>query len=161
MIIPYGVDGHIKKTADDWLAKEKKKSEKECVRFLFVGRLVYYKGVKNLLEAYSELVSKEPDLKEKMTLDIVGSGPLEKELHEYVRETGLQDRIFFHTKVTDAQLVEFYKKCDVFVLPSQRRSEAFGLVQIGGDGIWKTGYQYESSERSALCEPGWGNRIDG
>ena len=129
-IIPYGVDRRIKKTADDWLAKENKKSEKECVRFLFVGRLVYYKGVKNLLEAYSELVSKEPDLKEKMTLDIVGSGPLEKELHEYVRETGLQDRIFFHTKVTDAQLVEFYKKCDVFVLPSQRRSEAFGLVQI-------------------------------
>lgn len=32
--------------------------------------------------------------------------------------------------MTDAQLVEFYKKCDVFVLPSQRRSEAFGLVQI-------------------------------
>ena len=129
-IIPYGVDWHIKKTADDWLAKEKKKSEKECVRFLFVGRLVYYKGVKNLLEAYSELVSKEPDLKEKMTLDIVGSGPLEKELHEYVRETGLQDRIFFHTKVTDAQLMEFYKKCDVVVLRSQRRSEACGLVQI-------------------------------
>lgn len=130
VIIPFGVDDHIKKEADSWFSEGKKEPGKECVRFLFVGRLVYYKGIKNLLEAYSELVSKEQKLKEKMVLDIVGSGPLEKELYEYVRENGLQDRIFFHTKVTDAQLMEFYKKCDVFVLPSQQRSEAFGLVQI-------------------------------
>ena len=133
-IIPYGVDGWIKQQADTFLAQKTEETAKEKiknpVRFLFVGRLVYYKGVRNLLEACYQLVSQEPQLKAKIVVDIVGSGPLEEELHKYVSEKGLQDLILFHTQVSDEQLMEFYKNCDVFVLPSQQRSEAFGLVQI-------------------------------
>lgn len=46
VIIPYGVDGHIKKTAVDWLAKEKKKSEKECVVFCLWGGWYIIRGSK-------------------------------------------------------------------------------------------------------------------
>lgn len=132
-IIPYGVDARIKQKADTFLeqkTEEKLEQTKRPVQFLFVGRLVYYKGVRNLLEAWYRLVSQEPQLKEKMVLDIVGSGPLEEALYKYVADKGLQDQVFFHTHVSDEQLMEFYKNCDVFVLPSQQRSEAFGLVQI-------------------------------
>ena len=132
-IIPYGVDARIKQKADTFLeqkTEEKLEQTKRPVRFLFVGRLVYYKGVRNLLEAWYRLVSQKPQLKERMVLDIVGSGPLEEALHKYVADKGLQDQVFFHTHVSDEQLMEFYKNCDVFVLPSQQRSEAFGLVQI-------------------------------
>lgn len=132
-IIPYGVDARIKQKADTFLeqkTEEKLEQTKRPVRFLFVGRLVYYKGVRNLLEAWYRLVSQEPQLKERMVLDIVGSGPLEEALHKYVADKGLQHQVFFHTHVSDEQLMEFYKNCDVFVLPSQQRSEAFGLVQI-------------------------------
>lgn len=132
-IIPYGVDARIKQKADTFLeqkTEEKLEQTKRPVRFLFVGRLVYYKGVRNLLEAWYRLVSQEPQLKEKMVLDIVGSGPLEEALYKYVADKGLQDQVFFHTHVSDEQLMEFYKNCDAFVLPSQQRSEAFGLVQI-------------------------------
>lgn len=129
-IIPFGVDNWIKRQADEWLTHESKEKEKDSIRFLFVGRLVYYKGIKNLLEAYYKMISEEPELKKKVILDIVGSGPLEQELHQYVSENDLSDNIFFHTQVSDEQLMDFYKKCDGFVLPSQLRSEAFGLVQI-------------------------------
>lgn len=132
-IIPYGVDARIKQKADTFLeqkTEEKLEQTKRPVRFLFVGRLVYYKGVRNLLEAWYRLVSEEPQLKERMVLDIVGSGQMEEELYKYVADKGLQDQVLFHTHVSDEQLMEFYKNCDVFVLPSQQRSEAFGLVQI-------------------------------
>lgn len=132
-IIPYGVDAWIKRQADTFLeqkTEEKLEQTKKPVRFLFVGRLVYYKGVRNLLEACYRLMSQEPQLKERMVLDIVGSGPMEEELYKYVADKGLRDQVFFHTHVSDEQLMEFYKNCDVFVLPSQQRSEAFGLVQI-------------------------------
>ena len=129
-IIPFGVDNWIKQQADDWMIQRNEKKQENLVRFLFVGRLVYYKGIRNLLEAYYKMVNQQPDLKKRAVLDIVGSGPLEQELHEYVQNNDLLDNIFFHTQVTDEQLMEFYKNCDVFVLPSQQRSEAFGLVQI-------------------------------
>lgn len=132
-IIPYGVDARIKQKADTFLeqkTEEKLEQTKKPVRFLFVGRLVYYKGVRNLLEACYRLMSQEPQLKERLVLDIVGSGPMEEELYKYVADKGLRDQVLFHTHVSDEQLMEFYKNCDVFVLPSQQRSEAFGLVQI-------------------------------
>ena len=49
-----------------------KRGKPETVKFLFVGRLVYYKGVDVLLRAFGKLQNAE--------LFIVGSGPLEEEL---------------------------------------------------------------------------------
>ena len=63
-------------------------------------------------------------------LDIVGTGPLEQEMKQMVYEAGIQEFVNFYANVEDEELAEFFGACDVFVLPSVVRSEAFGLVQI-------------------------------
>ncbi len=89
---------------------------------LFVGRLVYYKGVDILLEALK--------LTEGARLAIVGEGPLEPELKEQVRALGLRDRVAFLSDPSVTRLRSLYKRCRFLVLPSVARSEAFGMVQL-------------------------------
>lgn len=123
-IIPYGVNPEIEKKADQWVLKkkeEKKKEESRPVRFLFVGRLVYYKGCKVLLEAFRTVKNAE--------LVMIGDGVMEEELKELTRAYGIAERVHFLGNVSDEVLEKNFAECDVFVLPSIARSEAFGLVQ--------------------------------
>jgi glycosyltransferase involved in cell wall biosynthesis len=90
-------------------------------RMLFVGRLVYYKGLDVLLDAMGHCEG---------SLVIVGEGPLEGALRALVTERRLAARVLFAGRVSDADLPAFYQACDVFVLPSIARTEAFGVVQI-------------------------------
>lgn len=88
---------------------------------LFVGRLVYYKGVDVLLRA---LPSLDADLV------AIGSGPLEAELRALAAELGCDARVTFLPPVGDLDLRAWYRAADVFCLPSVAPSEAFGLVQV-------------------------------
>ncbi len=88
---------------------------------LFVGRLVYYKGVDVLVEA---MASVDADLV------IVGSGPLEAQLRTRIASLGMQDRVLMLPTLAPEELVAWFNAADVFCLPSVARSEAFGLVQL-------------------------------
>lgn len=88
---------------------------------LTVGRLVGYKGHVWLIEAMRSVDA---------TLWIVGSGPLEAQLRRQTADAGLGDRVQFMGDVPDEKLPALYQACDVFVLPSVTRNEAFGLVQL-------------------------------
>ena len=77
------------------------------IRFLFVGRLVYYKGCDVLIRAMSKVKYGH--------LDIVGEGPLKTELTELSEKLGLTDRVSFLGEVADSVLDECFRKCDVFV----------------------------------------------
>lgn len=123
MVIPFGialdryqhVDAASRQRADEVLAALR------GPRMLFVGRLVYYKGLDVLLEAMDRSGG---------SLVIVGEGPLEGELRAVVSRKGLGDRVLFAGRVADADLPAFYQACDLFVLPSTAKTEAFGVVQI-------------------------------
>lgn len=129
-IIPFGVDPKIEKEADRWYEEggppERSQKKTAVVKYLFVGRLVYYKGCRTMIEAFVQAAKRN----DRIRLDIVGTGPLEPELKRQTEELRLTDQIHFHAGVSDDELIGFFKECDVFVLPSLQRSEAFGLVQI-------------------------------
>jgi rhamnosyl/mannosyltransferase len=88
---------------------------------LFVGRLVPYKGVDVVLRA---LVGVD------VAAVIVGDGPLRAELEQEASRLGIASRTFFVGSVDDAAASAWYGTCDLFVLPSVTRAEAFGLVQL-------------------------------
>ncbi|NTU70765.1 MAG: glycosyltransferase [Coriobacteriia bacterium] len=88
---------------------------------LFVGRLVYYKGVEVLVRAMDAV---------RGDLVIIGTGPLEGRLREIATALGITDRIRFIERVDDVDLAAWYRAADVFCLPSTEPSEAYGLVQL-------------------------------
>lgn len=87
---------------------------------LFVGVLRYYKGLEYLITALRDV---------RATLLVVGSGPMEEEWQSLAIRLGLADRVFFLGQHVE-DLPAYYQACDLFVLPSSHRSEAFGLVQV-------------------------------
>jgi rhamnosyl/mannosyltransferase len=120
--IPYGVDLGQWETTPKAVegAKEIASAYKRPI-ILFVGRLVYYKGVEFLIKAMTGLYA---------TLLIVGAGPEERRLKKLVDRLNLNSKITFVGFVPNEDLPSYYRACDVFCLPSVVRSESFGIVQL-------------------------------
>jgi glycosyltransferase involved in cell wall biosynthesis len=89
---------------------------------LLVGRLRYYKGLDTLLRALVDL----PELH----LDVVGDGPMQAPWEALALELGVAERVTFYGRVGDADLPEYYRQADIFVLPANARAEAFGTVLL-------------------------------
>ena len=121
-VVPYGI------RPEDYLSIERRPvlteraTDKTAVKVFFTGRLVYYKGVDVLLRAFSKVKGCE--------LFIAGEGDLEPKLREYARKRGLDGRVHFLGFLPEEELRQAYADCDIFVLPSVARSEAFGIVQL-------------------------------
>lgn len=90
---------------------------------LYIGRLVYHKGLKHLIDSLAHLPKD-------VVLLIVGKGPVREKLERYASEAGQKERVIFAGVVSFDELPLFYSACDVFVLPSTSRLEAFGLVSV-------------------------------
>jgi len=122
---------------------------------LFVGRLVYYKGLDNLLEAMREVDA---------GLLILGKGPLRRELERRVEALGLSGRVRFMAGAADEEMPLYYHACDLLVLPSTARSEAFGLVLLEAQACGKavistelgtgTSYANLDGETGLVVQPG-------
>lgn len=122
-VVPYGIDpGRFEPTAELMARVEdaRRKYGKRIV--LFVGRLVYYKGVEYLIRAVSGI----PDA----TLLVSGTGPLQEQLRQLSHDLGVGGRVHFLGAVPDEELAVLYHAAHVFALPSTERSEAFGIVQL-------------------------------
>jgi glycosyltransferase involved in cell wall biosynthesis len=89
------------------------------VRILSVGRLVEKKGTDDLLRALALLPAGVH-----WSLVHVGGGPLRDTLQQQARALGLADRIAWRGAMAQDQLIEEYRRADVFVLASR----------IAGDG---------------------------
>ena len=129
-VIPFGVETSIEEAADRHLLQEsytaqtikEESADEHLVKFLFVGRFSYYKGCDILLDAFSKVHGAE--------LILAGSGDIKAELEEKAKKLRIADKLHFTGKLSEEELCRHYAECDVFVLPSVARSEAFGLVQI-------------------------------
>ena len=94
----------------------------EPFRLLFVGRLRYYKGLDTLLQAMPQLPG--------VHLTVVGIGPMQTAWQALTRELGIIDQVTFAGEVDDDHLPDYYNQADLFVFPSNARSEAFGIVLL-------------------------------
>ena len=91
---------------------------------LYVGRLVYEKGVQHLIAAMPKILSNYHDAK----LIIAGRGGMMDELRAEASNLGLNDKIYFTGYLNSKQVQRMYKCADVAVFPSTY--EPFGIVAL-------------------------------
>lgn len=125
MMIPNGVNTEVyKKNEKEDLAKFRKKyalPEEKIV--LFVGRLVYEKGVHVLVNAAPKVLEKT-----NAKFIIVGNGYMKDQLLNIVNSTGLAHKVMFTGFVDDDTLRKLQRCADVSVVPSL--FEPFGIVAL-------------------------------
>ena len=86
--------------------------------------MIPVKGHDKALQVVADLVGEFP----KMTLDIVGDGPLLPSFQSQAKRLGIADRVIFHGAVPHDQLPRYYQSADLHILTS--RHEAFGMVIV-------------------------------
>lgn len=115
-ILPLYVDTELFKP--DSISRKKFLSKhgipKDAKIILYVGRYGRYKGLDYLLTAFEMLP-------QDYYLVLIGGEPNDKYKDERVLQLG---------PIPHEQLPQYYNACDVFVLPSIDRGEAFGLVGL-------------------------------
>jgi glycosyltransferase involved in cell wall biosynthesis len=96
-------------------------------RILFLGNVIYRKGLHTLLAAVYGLRSK-------VKVDIVGGPTAEPryayKMERYVLTDGLSPIVKFHGALDNQPLIEMYKRAHVMVVPSSY--EGFGIVYLEG-----------------------------
>jgi glycosyltransferase involved in cell wall biosynthesis len=149
VVAPSFIDPKKYNTSNDGSAIRKKHAIGKRKMVLFVGRLVPYKGVQYLIEACGGL--------RELALVIVGDGHLRAELETKAKTF---DNIIFAGQVGDELLPQYYAACDVFVLPSVTRQEAFGLVLVEAMAAGKpvvstnfSGMPYVVGDAGLLVQP--------
>jgi len=92
---------------------------------LFLGRLVWVKGVDKLIGAMPQVLQKIPNAK----LVIVGLGEMREYLEKLVQNLNLQDVVKFRFEfIPEEERIAHYAACDVAVFPSLY--EPFGIVAL-------------------------------
>lgn len=89
--------------------------QKEETVFLFVGRMMWYKGVKLSIDGLK--LAKEQGCRFKMFF--VGDGADRPEIEAYARKSGLEDRCIFTGAIRDRELLrDYFCRSDLFLFPS-------------------------------------------
>jgi glycosyltransferase involved in cell wall biosynthesis len=114
-VIPHGVDVIE--------VNDKLKKNKKLIHILYVGYLLELKGIQHIVKALNELVNEK---KVNAKLTIVGKGPYEQNLKELAHNLGVDKNIDWKGFVSSPDLINEYKKADVFILASM--SENYGIV---------------------------------
>ena len=83
--------------------------------FLFVGRMMWYKGIRITLDALKKLLNKGFDFR----MVFIGGGTDKKEIVAYSQKLGLTRKVFFADPIHDrARIRAWYCRANLFLFPS-------------------------------------------
>jgi rhamnosyl/mannosyltransferase len=114
-VIPYPLNINCEKS--EYKLFQNKKVIFSC------GRLIYYKGFDNLIEAATYL-------SDNCIVKIAGDGSLREHLKNKIEELHLTKKVFMLGRISDDDLLKELKDCYLFCLPSNNAAEMFGVVQV-------------------------------
>lgn len=118
--IPFGINANEETTSKINTKIKEKYNNKKII--FSCGRLVKYKGFKYGIEAMKDV--------ENAVYLLGGNGPLKEELQNVIKQNQLEEKVVLLGRISDEELTEYYKACDIYLFPSIMQSEAFGIVQL-------------------------------
>jgi len=122
VLIPLGIDpARFQSHPKDGNDPEKLRKIHGAPIILFVGKLRYYKGVHVLIQAMQDIDAK---------LLLIGPALESSQIAQQISAANVNAKVDVLGELPDEVLSGYLNACDLFVLPSVRRSEAFGIVQL-------------------------------
>lgn len=115
-------------SASDAAVRRPVSRAKGPLRLLFTGTMTHENGVDLLLETVAPLVNAG-----KVTLDLVGDGPLVNLIHATIVRDGLGDGVHLHVGRRD--LAPWHGRSDLLVLPGLRVKDATPVLQAMATGL--------------------------
>jgi L-malate glycosyltransferase len=145
---------------DDYVINNKHTSKKsfnrKVYKYLYVGSLIKRKNPDTIIKALAKLKNQE-----NFEFNIVGEGPMKKELEELSKQLGVAENIHFLGRVSREEVIQLMQESECFTMVSN--NEVFGLVYLeamlqgcivicsrneGFDGIIKDG------DNGFVCDAG-------
>ena len=100
--------------------------------FLFVGRLMWYKGIRIILDALAALRDRGIPFR----MVFLGGGMDETDIRNYTGELGLTDRCLFPGSVRDRQALRaWYCRADLFLFPSSFDTNGLVVREAAACGL--------------------------
>jgi rhamnosyl/mannosyltransferase len=123
LVLPLGIDldPYLKPSAAALGHARHLQKKHGDLLWLAVGRLIYYKGLDVALKALTMVPGK---------LLVVGTGPLNNELHLQAKALSVGERVIWLGNANSVELIGAYHAATALWFPSNARSEGFGLVQV-------------------------------
>lgn len=100
-----------------------------AVRFLFVGRVIRTKGVRDAIRALAQLPEGTANL------DIVGDGYDTMACRALAETLGVSSTVRFHGRVPHDEVDARYREADVFLFPSYREAGGIVVVEAMSHGL--------------------------
>ena len=130
-VVPPGVDLSVFTPGGAGESRQRLGIPPDAAMLLFVGRIQPLKAPDVLLRAAAEMVSRDPELRGRLVVAVVGgpsgSGLAHPEhLEKLGSALGIGDIVKFAPPVDQRELAHWYRAADVTVVPSY--NESFGLV---------------------------------
>ena len=116
-VMPNGVDFPRGRVDDELIRRATAGCDlpEELPLFLFVGRMMWYKGLRIILDALAQLKERGQDFR----MVFIGGGTDKDEVVAYAKALGLEDKVFFSEPIRDRSLIRaWYCRADLFLFPS-------------------------------------------
>jgi len=129
-VIYNGIDTSIFKRKDT-NCRQKLGISNDDIVITFVGRLIYAKGVQDLITAFPGTKNTAPNAK----LLIVGDGPYRAELEKLAHQTDCHSSILFLGQKNQAELIEILSTTNIFVNPSYSEGLPTSVMEAASIGL--------------------------
>jgi glycosyltransferase involved in cell wall biosynthesis len=120
-VIPNGVD--VERFASSGI-----KGAKHEVILITTSRLVKKNAVSDIIKALKYL-------SDNVKLQILGTGPLERELKQFVKKENLEHRVRFAGFVSQENLPAHLHKADIFIRPSLSEGQGISFIEAMAAGL--------------------------
>lgn len=128
---------------------DRHRAENEVTKILFIGRLVEKKGVIYAIQAIARILA----LGKKISLTIIGDGPLRKEIDRFVAGQGIGDHVCMIGQKTQEEVINYLQNSHILVAPciTAENNEQEGIPNVIKEAM-ATGMPVISTVHSGIPE---------
>ena len=130
-LVHNGIDTTIFKKKEDANCRQKLGISNDVVVITSVGRLIYAKGVQDLISAFTRIKEASPNTK----LLIVGDGPYRANLENLAYQNSCGSDILFLGQKDQAELIDILSATDIFVNPSYSEGLPTSVMEAASVGL--------------------------